>query len=78
MAEATCVLSLGVAWYRARIRRLGGSSLTLMQAGGSTHWHLVRPGSGQVRFITRPKSGSRTMRAKRKKRLRANRTKVPN
>ena len=34
---------------------------------------LVR--SGQVRFITRPKS--RTMRAKRKKRSRANRTKVP-
>ena len=31
--------------------------------------------SGQVRFITRPKS--RTMRAKRKKRSRANRTKVP-
>jgi len=31
--------------------------------------------SGQVRFITRPKS--RTMRAKRKKRPRANRTKVP-
>ena len=34
---------------------------------------LVR--SGQVRFITRPKS--RTMRAKRKKRSRANRTNVP-
>ena len=30
---------------------------------------------GQVRFITRPKS--RTMRTKRKKRSRANRTKVP-
>ncbi len=35
----------------------------------------VRSLAGQVRFITRPKSG--TMRAKRKKRSRANRTKVP-
>ena len=33
--------------------------------------------SGQVRFITRPNLKSRTMRAKRKERSRANRTKVP-
>jgi hypothetical protein len=33
--------------------------------------------SGQVRFITRPQPKSRTMRAKRNKRSRANRTNVP-
>jgi hypothetical protein len=40
-----------------------------------TPWLQAAAPTGQVRFITLPKS--RTMRAKRKKRSRANRTKVP-
>ena len=43
--------------------------------GGQARQRWVEVRSGQVRFITRPKS--RTMRAKRNKRSRANRTNVP-
>ena len=50
-------------WHGASVRTVGGGAMrdAAMQ--------------GQVRFITRPKS--RTMRAKRNKRSRANRTNVP-